>query len=298
MRVLVTGATGFIGSAVVQELLRHGHHVLGGARSPGAAAAVERAGAVPCHVDIEDVASLKSAASACDAVVHTAFNHDFSSFQAHCEADRRAIEALAEALKGSRRPLIVSSALGILPQGVIASEESMPATGPSGHPRAASERAAVRAAQEGVPVSIVRLAPSVHGQGDHGFVPFLIGHARKTGVSAFVGDGRNRWAAVHRLDAAGLYRLALERGAPFACYHAAAEQGVEFRVIAGAIADGLGLPSGSLDAEACVRHFGWFAHFAAMDIPASSERTREILGWAPTQPGLLQDLHEASYFEP
>jgi nucleoside-diphosphate-sugar epimerase len=242
--------------------------------------------------------SLRTGAAMSEGVIHTGFIHDFSKFKEVCETDRHAIEALGSALAGSNRPLIITSGIGILPPGGLATEETMPASGSTSHPRAASEDAADSVATRGVRVAVMRLPPSVHGDGDHGFVPTLIRIAREKGVSVYQGDGLNRWAAVHRLDAAHLYRLALEK-APAAGnrLHGVAEQGVAFREIAEVIGRRLNIPVVSKSPEAAAQHFGWFAHFAAMNNPASSKRTQELLGWQPKQPGLIPDLDRPRYFE-
>lgn len=296
MKVFVTGATGFIGSAIVQELVHSGHHVLGLARSNEKAAALKAAGAEVHRGSLEDLESLRRGADMADGVIHTGFNHDFSKFKANCEADRLVIEAIGSVLARSGRPFVVTSGIGILPAGQLSTEETRPATGTAAHPRAATEEAVQKLASQNVPVSIVRLPPSVHGEGDHAFVPVLINLAREKGVSAYAGAGANRWPAVHRLDAARLFRLALERGPIGACYHGVAEEGLPFREIAEAIGRRLNLPAMSLDASHAAGHFGWFAHFAAMDVPASSQRTQALLGWKPRHPGLIADLEGDAYF--
>lgn len=294
MRVFVTGATGFVGSAVVQELLRAGHQVLGLARNDANAEALQRAGAQAHRGDLKDLNSLRAGAAASDAVIHTGFIHDFSNFKENCEIDRQAITALGEELAGSNRPLITTSGTAIIAPGQLATEE-MPQPKETGFPRV-SEPATEEATAKGVRTSIIRLPPTTHGEGDHGFVPILIKLAREKGFAAYVGDGKNRWPAAHRLDAAVLYRLALEKGVAGARYHSVAEEGVPFREIAEAIGRGLNLPVVSLSREEAETHFGWFARFAAIDAPASSAITQQQLGWKPTHPSLLQDINNAGYF--
>lgn len=288
MHIFVTGATGWVGSAVVSELLGAGHAVTGLARSADKAAALSATGAKAIHASLDDLGVLRRAAASADAVIHTAFNHDFSKFAENAEQDRRTIEAFGDALAGSQRPLLVTSGLAAISQGRLAMESDQPG---SASPRK-SETAARAVAARGVRVATVRLAPSVHGLGDHGFIPILIRLAREKGVSAYLGEGRNCWSGVHRRDAARLYRLALERGVTEAVYHAVADESVTFQSIAAVIGRRLGLPTESRSRE----HFGWFAHFAGADMAASSARTRAVLGWHPAGPDLLTDLDQPGYY--
>jgi len=295
LRVFVTGATGFIGSAVVRDLIDAGHQVLGLARSDAGAKALLEAGAEVHRGDLQDLDSLRSGAAGADGVIHTAFIHEFSEWAANCEIDRHAIEALGSALAGSDRPLIVTSGTGVVvTPGRLATEEDA-ATSP--HPRVASEQAAAAVAARGTRVSVVRLPPSVHGDGDYGFVPRIIAVAREKGVSAFVGDGLNRWPAVHRLDAARLYRLVLEKGAAGARYHGIGDEGVPIREIAEVIGRRLNVPVVAKSPEEAGDHFGFLGGLLSIDIPASGELTKKRLGWRPTQAGLIADLDDARYFK-
>ncbi len=291
MRIFVTGATGFIGSATVQELIRAGHQVTGLARSEAAAKSLAAAGAQAHRGSLEDLESLKSGAAASDGVIHLGFIHDFSKFKENCEIDKRAIEAMGSVLTGTKKPFVITSGTALVSPGRLATEDTDPPAN-SNFPRV-SEIVAAELAAKGIHARVVRLSPSVHGDGDHGFVPILINMAREKGVSAYIGGGQNRWTAVHRLDAGVLFRLAIEKGATRARYHGVAEEGIAFKDIATAIGKGLNLPVESKPAD----HFGWFAHFAGIDCPASSKLTQEQLGWRPTHTTLLADLEKGSYFK-
>ena len=289
MRVFVTGATGFIGSAVVADLIAAGHRVLGLTRSEAGAQALTALGAEAHRGSLEDLDSLRSGAAKSDGVIHTAFNHDFSTYVANCEDDRVVIEALGAVLAGSARPLIITSGTGMgVRLGELSTEEDAPASA-ANVPRAASEEAATAVQARGVNVSVVRL-PQVHDTAKQGLVTYAIDVARETGVSAYIADGANRWPAAHRFDVARLYRLALERGQAGARYNAVAEEGVPMRAIAETIGKRLGLPVKSIGPSAAPAHFGWMAMFAGGDSPASSALTRQWLDWEPTGPGLLTDL--------
>lgn len=285
MHVFVTGATGWVGAAVVHELLRAGHTVTGQARDRDKAAALAASGANVVHATLDELDRLRDAAATADAVIHTAFNHDFSHFIENCAQDRRVIEALGEALQGTPRPLLVTSGLLGLPAGACETDLPDP-----GSPRL-SEPTARALAARGIRAATVRLAPSVHGLGDHGFVPILIQLARQTGVSAYL-EGGNCWSGVHRHDAARLYRLAIEHCASTPVYHAVAEASVPFQQIAEMIGRQLKLPVAARGRE----HFGWFAGMAGANMAACSEHTRSTLGWCPGGPTLLEDLEQRGYY--
>lgn len=289
MRVFVTGASGFVGSAIVLELLQAGHKVLGMVRSENAAEALVKAGAEAHFGNLDDLESIKKGAAQCDAVIHTAFNHDFSRYKENCENDRQVILALGSALAGSNRPLVVTSGVGILrKEGQFTENDTHPGSEVS--PRAATEEAANAVAQQGVNTYIVRLPASTHGKGDHGFVPMVIGMAKEKGQSAYIGEGNNRWPAVHRLDAAVVYRLIIEKQPQQKVFHPVAEEGIPFKQIATAIGMGLQLPTVSKEGSEAEAHFGWFKHFAGLDCSASSEQTRKTLGWEPKHPTLIDEI--------
>ena len=291
MRVFVTGATGFIGTAVVQELLGAGHQVLGLSRAEKGDQALTAAGAAVHRGALADLDSLRSGAAAADGVIHLAFVHDFSQYQAAGETDRRAIEAMGEALAGTGKPLVVTAGLAGFALGRPATEADNPTSS-----FRASEPTALAQVPKGVRAMVVRLAASVHDDGDQGFVPTLINLAREKGAAAYVGEGQNRWPAVHRLDAASLFRLALEQGVAGGIYHGAADEGIPMRDLAAIIGRHLHVPVVSKSPEEAAAHFGWMARFAGLDMPATSARTQQELGWHPTHKGLLADLEEGDYF--
>ncbi|WP_405932500.1 SDR family oxidoreductase [Streptomyces sp. NBC_00827] len=294
MRVFVTGATGFIGSAVVRELIDAGHQVLGLARSDESAASLTAAGAEVHRGALGDLDSLRAGAVAADGVIHTAFVHDFTDFANAARTDQRAIETLGEALTGTGRPFVVASGTAFAPGRLVTEEDGVPEA--TVVPRV-SEQTALPFAERGVRVSAVRLPPTVHGEGDHGFIPRIIDIARTKGVSAYPGDGSNRWPAVHRLDAAHLFRLALEAAPAGARLHGVAEEGIPVRHIADIVGQQLKLPVTAVSREETADHFGWLGAILALDVPASSALTRKQLGWQPVQPGLIADLEEAHYFK-
>jgi nucleoside-diphosphate-sugar epimerase len=297
MRVFVTGATGWVGSAVVRELLDAGHQVLGLARSDEGAAAVKAAGAEVHRGDLNNLDSLRAGAAASDGVIHTAYDHAFTDYAAAAALDRQAIGALGEALAGSNRPLVITEGVQRNAPDQVGTEDSVPPRGSFGYPRFESEEAAVSFVERGVRVAVVRFPPTVHGRGDHGFASILINIARTKGVSAYPGDGSNRWPAVHRLDAAHLYCLALQSAPAAARLNGVAEEGVPVRQIAEVIGRHLDVPVRSISPETATEHFGFIGILFAQDLPASSAKTQKVLGWRPVQPGLIQDLDEGHYFD-
>jgi len=293
MRIFVTGATGFIGSALVPELIKAGHSVLGLTRSEAGAEALRAAGAEVLHGNIEDLDSLRNGAANSDGVVHLAFNHDFSQFQKNCEDDRKAIEAIGEVLLGSNRPFVVTSGTAI-----AANIDGKPSTedGPTApwNPRAASEAAVKGLTARGVNTSVVRLA-QIHDTRKQGLVPYITAVARHKRVSAYIGDGANRWPAAHVSDTAHLYHLAVEKAEPGAIYHAVGEEGISMKTIAEALGRGLKVPVISIKPEEVEAHFGWLSMFAGHDMPSSSTITQQKLNWKPTGPGLIADLDGMDY---
>ncbi|MER5510612.1 SDR family oxidoreductase [Streptomyces sp. NPDC002766] len=299
MRVFVTGATGFIGSAVVRELLDAGHEVTGLARSDASAEALRAVGAGVHRGDLADPATLAEGAAAADGVAHLAFIHDFSGtfdFAAACAADLRAIETIGAALEGSDRPFVMASGTALLPAGRVNTEEDTAAPESFGAVRGRNEDVAVALADRGVRSAAVRFPPTVHGRGDHGFIAMLVALAREKGFAGYVGDGANHWPAVHRSDAGRLVRLALESASAGSRLHAVGEEGIPFRDIAAAIGRHLDLPVRSLAPEEAESHFGWLGHIVPLDVPTSNALTRKWLSWEPTGPGLLEDLEEGHYF--
>ncbi|NKF20879.1 SDR family oxidoreductase [Solimonas marina] len=294
MRIFVTGATGFIGSRVVQELLGAGHQVLGMTRSDAGAAALLKAGAEVHRGTLEDPASVAAGAAQADGVIHTAFDHNFANFAANCEKDRQVIRAMGAALAGSRRPLLITSGTGLGDPGNGEPAREDIANFAHPNPRKASEEAAQELLDAGVSVSVVRL-PQVHDTVKQGFVSILVQVASEKRVCAYIGEGRNRWPAGHVLDVAHLYRLALERNEAGARYHAVGEEGIAIRDIAQVVGAGLQVPVISISAEQAMEHYGWFAGFAGMDLAATSDWTRKTLGWTPTGPTMIEDLKHMDY---
>lgn len=294
MRLFVTGATGFIGSAMVHELRSAGHSVVGLARNAEAAAKLKAAGADAHHGSLTDLDSLAAGAHASDGVLHLAFIHDFSKYEENVAIDRHAAAAMTDALAGSGKPFVLTSGTAMVAPGQIATENDVPADATTG--RAATEQLVLATAKRDVRSCVVRLSPTVHGKGDGAFVPMLIDLARQKGFSAYIGDGSNRWPAVHRLDAAVLFRLAVESAPPGSRLHGAAEEGIAMRDIAAAIGEGLSLPVRSLSPAEAADHFGWFAGFVGFDGPTSSAITRRMTGWMPAHDGLLTDMRDSGYF--
>lgn len=298
MRVFLTGATGWIGSAAVPELLQAGHQVIGLARSEKAAAALTTAGATVQRGSLDDLDSLRAGAAASDAVVHLGFKHDFSDAATAGRTERAAIEAMGDTLAGSDRPLLLASGVALIAPGrVVTEHDAVPTSGPDS-PRGGSEQLALEYAERAVRSVSLRFAPTVHGEGDHGFLSTIVGVARDKGASGYVGDGSNRWPAVHRLDAAHLIRLALEKAPAGSVVHGVGEEGIPAREIADVIGRGLDVPVTSVAPEDVAAHFGWIGAFFGLDIPASSTLTQQMLGWTPTHPGLLEDLEAGHYFRP
>lgn len=296
MRVFVTGASGWIGSAVLPELLAAGHHVVGLARSDDAAATIAAAGAEVRRGSLDDLDSLRAGAEDSDAVIHLAFNHDFSDFAGAGRTERAAVATLTAALEGTGRALLLASGVALLAPGRVATEHDRPPMSGPDAPRGGSEALALEHVDRGVRSVGLRFAPTVHGPGDHGFTAALVGIARAKGVSGYVGDGANRWPAVHRLDAARLVASALKSAAAGSVVHAVAEEGVATRAIAEVIGRHLGVPVVSVPGEEAEAHFGWLGRFFSVDAPASSWLTREVLGWVPREVGLIEDLEMGHYF--
>ena len=290
MRIFLTGATGFIGSAIVEELIQAGHEVLGLARNDAASDALKRMGAEVHQGDLSDTESLAAGARQCEGVIHTAYNHDFSQFAVAGETDRRAVEALGGALTGTGRPLVITSAIGLLTPGRLATEDDSADPHSAGSVRIPSEDLALALASKDVRSSIVRLPPVVHDRTRQGLATRLLNLARETGVSAYVAGGHNRWPGVHRLDAARLFRLALEKGVAAARYHAIGEDGVQLREIAEVIGRIADVPVVSKTPEEAATHFGWMTYFVGADYQVSSTRTKEALGWQPSRAGIIADL--------
>jgi len=294
VRILVTGASGWIGSASVKELITAGHHVLGMARNDDAAAKIKGLGAEVVRGSLDDAGSLRAAAAQAEGVVHLGYNHDFSQMGVAAQTDRAAIDAFADVLQGTGGPLLIASGTLGLAMGRVGTEQDMPGDG--GHPRIANAGYTLGLSKRGIRTMVVRFSPTVHGAGgDHGFVAVLARIAREKGVSAFIGNGQNRWPAVHRLDAGKLVQLAVDKAPPGSVLHAVAEEGIATHDIAAALGQFMGLPVASVPAEQAQKHFDWLGMFYGADVPASSAQTRALLGWAPTQPTLLEDIAAGHY---
>ena len=289
MRVFLTGATGFIGTAVARELIGAGHSVLGVARTDAAASALASRGVEPHRGELTDHASFIAGAKACDATIHCAFIHDFSRFAENIEIEQQTVAAMLDALEGSGKPFVATSGMALLAPGKVATEDDQAVA----QGRGLTETMVREAASRGLRSAVIRLPPITHEDGDGGFLPPLVAIAQEKGVAAYIGDGANRWPAGNRADAASLYRLALEKGGPGAAYHAIGDEGVATRDIATAIGKRLDLPVVSLPPEQAGEHFGWLGMFAAVDIPGSSRLTQERLGWRPTHKRLIEDIETA-----
>ena len=297
MHIFITGATGWIGKPLVTSLISSGHTILGLSRSPSSSKILTDLGATPHPGSLSDLPSLQSGAKAVDAIIHLAFDHDFTNYQANCLKDCEAISAIGEVVKGTDKPFLIASGTLMLEQGVLATEESRPdLETPTGAARGKAELLTLELAKEGVRSMVVRLAPTNHGEGDLGFITSLVSIARKTGVSAYVGDGAHRWSAVHRLDTGSLFHLALEKGSSGAVYHAVAEESITIKEIAEVIGKNLNVPVASKTKEEAMQHFGFLGMVLAMDNPVSSEKTRRELGWEPKQKKLFEDMVE-NYFK-
>ncbi|SFW78069.1 SDR family oxidoreductase [Chitinophaga sancti] len=293
MRVFMTGATGFIGSAIVKELLKAGHHPIGLARTEAAAQKLVAAGVEVHRGELEDLESIKSGAAKADAVIHTGFIHDFANFKKSCELDRKVIEALGEVVKG---PIVVASGTALIARGTVTTERDQPLVNADVLPRVATEEAVAAVVAGGGNASLVRLTPTVHGDGDQGFIPIVINAAKKGGGAFYIGEGQSRWPAVHRDDAARLFVLAVEQSTPGAIYHAVAEEGITTKELAGVMAKQLNIPLKSISAEEAAAAMGFFGMMWSMDQPSSGKLTKEKLGWQPKEMGLIRDM-ELNYFK-
>jgi nucleoside-diphosphate-sugar epimerase len=296
MHVFVTGATGFVGSEVTRQLIAAGHRVTGLTRSEKSAEALERAGGMPLRGELTDLDILSRGAREADATIHTAFIHDFANFANSLEVERKVIGNFGNALEGSGKPFLMTSGIGLLSQGRVVTEEDAAATSGHASVRGSIETLALTFADRGIRVGAVRLPPSTHGNHDHGFVPILIDMARKQGKSAYIGEGQNKWPAVHVRDAARVYLLALEKGQSGDRYHPVGDAGIPFKAIAEKIGENLGVPVVSVPKDKAQEHFGWFAGFAQFDVPASHEITSRKLDWQPKEIGLLEDMETGTYF--